>query len=224
MMKNSFKQTKGHKQLLVIFLILLSYGVSYAQFVPKKIIQFSGVVMTADSLLGIPFVTVYNKHDRRGTVSKEDGFFSFAALEGDTIIFHSLGFINASYIIPIGLPDVKFTAIQLMTRDDIYLDPIIVYPYPNLEQFKKDFVTSSFPTDQVEIAYKNLERQRMRELGESMAMDGGENTDYFMRKEAQRFYYAGQVAPQNIFNPLAWAKFIKAWKNGEFKRDKASTE
>ncbi len=212
------------KILFVCFLLLCNYRILQAQFVPKKIIQFSGIVMTTDSLLGIPFVTVYNKHDRRGTIAKEDGFFSFAAVEGDTIIFHSLGFINATYVIPTQLPDVKFTAIQLMTRNDIYLDPIIVYPYPNLEQFKKDFITSSFPTDQVEIAYRNLEKQRMRELGESMAMDGGENTDYFMRKEAQRFYYAGQVAPQNIFNPLAWAKFIKAWKNGEFKRKKVAEE
>ena len=210
---------------LICFLFLFSLAPAVmAQMLPKKIIQFSGIVMTADSLLGIPYATVFNKSDKRGCISKEDGFFSFAALEGDTIIFHSLGFLNATYIIPTGLSDVKFTAIQLMTRNEIYLDPIIVYPYPSIEQFKKDFVTAEYPTDQVEIAYKNLEKQRLRELGESLAMDGGENTDYFMRKEAQRFYYAGQVAPQNIFNPLAWAKFIKAWKDGEFKRQKPITE
>jgi len=28
----------------------------------------------------------------------------------------------------------------------------------------------------------------------------------------------GQVPPQNIFNPIAWAEFIQAWKRGDFKR------
>ncbi len=53
-----------------------------------------------------------------------------------------------------------------------------------------------------------------------MAMDGDENADYYMRQEAAEFYYDGQIPPMNIFNPFAWAQFIKAWKNGDFKKDK----
>jgi hypothetical protein len=31
-------------------------------------------------------------------------------------------------------------------------------------------------------------------------------------------YYAGGTPPINLFNPIAWAQFLQAWQNGEFKR------
>ena len=48
--------------------------------------------------------------------------------------------------------------------------------------------------------------------------DGREATNYYLRQGAAKAYYAGQAPPQNIFNPFAWAEFIKAWKNGDFKK------
>ena len=32
--------------------------------------------------------------------------------------------------------------------------------------------------------------------------------------------YDGQIKLQHIFDAMAWAKFIKAWKNGDFKKKK----
>ena len=64
----------------------------------------------------------------------------------------------------------------------------------------------------------------MREIGEAMAYDADENVDYYMRAEAQKFYYAGQAPPQNIFNLFAWVKFIEAWKRGDFKKRKKTYE
>ena len=48
--------------------------------------------------------------------------------------------------------------------------------------------------------------------------DAGEATALQMRNAATRASYAGQVPPQNLFNPAAWAEFIKAWKRGDYKR------
>jgi len=31
-------------------------------------------------------------------------------------------------------------------------------------------------------------------------------------------YFTAEEVPQNIFNPIAWAEFIEAWKRGDFKR------
>ena len=42
----------------------------------------------------------------------------------------------------------------------------------------------------------------------------------YLKSEAQKYYYAGQAPPQNIFNVFAWAQFIEAWKRGDFKRKK----
>lgn len=200
---------------------LLCIG-SRAQIFPGKIVQFSGIVMTSDSLIGIPYVAIFNKTDHRGTTSREDGYFSFVAREGDTVQFAALGFKSSTYYIPKGLEGDKYSAIQLMSREPYWLDTILVYPnfYPSREDFKRAFISVEVPLDQLEIARRNLDRDRMRELGESMAMDGQENSNYFIRKEAQRFYYAGQLPPQNIFNIMSWVKFFQAWKNGDFKRKK----
>ena len=31
-------------------------------------------------------------------------------------------------------------------------------------------------------------------------------------------YYAGQLPPNNLLNPIAWSKFIQQWKDGYFKK------
>jgi hypothetical protein len=40
-----------------------------------------------------------------------------------------------------------------------------------------------------------------------------------MEEYKSKLYYIGQLPPNNLLNPLAWAEFVKAWKNGDFKND-----
>jgi hypothetical protein len=39
-----------------------------------------------------------------------------------------------------------------------------------------------------------------------------------MKVYNDRLYWAGQLPPVSITNPLAWAQFFKALKNGDFKK------
>jgi hypothetical protein len=48
-------------------------------------------------------------------------------------------------------------------------------------------------------------------------MNGREANNYYFKQNQKKFYYNGQLPPQNIFNPFAWSEFIKAWKRGDFK-------
>jgi len=41
-----------------------------------------------------------------------------------------------------------------------------------------------------------------------------------MRHFQERLYYIGQTQPITVLNAFAWAEFIKAWKEGKFKRKK----
>jgi hypothetical protein len=50
-----------------------------------------GVVMTADSLQGIPSVSVVVKGQNRGTITNSQGVFSIVVLKGDQIEFTSVG-------------------------------------------------------------------------------------------------------------------------------------
>ncbi len=200
-------------------MVLFVFAHTQAQNNNKKIIQLSGLVVTTDSLVGIPFVAIFNKTDKRGVFSREDGFFSFVAREGDSILFTSVGYSPHIYVLPSNLDKDKLTIVQLMSRDNEYLDTIFILPRMSREEFRDRFVNGDYADDQIAIANKNLNKQRMSEIGEHMAMDGNENGDYFMKKEQQRFYYGRQV-PTTItqVNPLAWYKFIQAWRNGDFKK------
>jgi len=49
-------------------------------------------------------------------------------------------------------------------------------------------------------------------------MDGSMNYRNYMDQQVGRLYYRGQAQPIPLFNPFAWAEFVKAWKRGDFKR------
>jgi hypothetical protein len=195
--------------------ILLFQGFSFGQ---QRLVQLSGLVLTSDSLMGIPFATVLIKGTGRGTITDYQGFFSLVANKGDVIEFSCVGHKSQTVYIPDTLSKEKYSVIQLLTRDTIYLPETQIFPWPSKEQFKQAFLSLQVPDDDYERAKRNLERERLKELGQAMPMDANENIDYFFRKESYKYYYYGQIPPMNIFNPLAWAKFIEAWKNGDFKR------
>jgi len=50
--------------------------------------------------------------------------------------------------------------------------------------------------------------------------DGKEVVTRELAANAAEYYYEGQFKPQNIFNPLAWKRFVDAWRRGDFKNKK----
>ncbi len=208
--------------IFLVGLLAFSTNCSVAQNQDSKddnLVQFSGLVMTSDSLQGIPYTNIVVKNKNVGTSSNYKGFFSFVAEEGDTVQFSAIGFQDSKYVIPEDLDSKKYSVIQLMTPDTVYLPETIVNPWPTKEQFKQAFINADIPDDAIERAKKNLREEKLEKINDRMVMDAKENTEYYLREEAKKYYYAGQEPPMNIFNPFAWAKFIEAWKNGDFKND-----
>lgn len=166
----------------------------------------------------IPYVNIYIPGTGRGTVSDLNGFFSFVAKKGDEVRFSSVGFKSSTFVIPDTLSSYKYSMVKLMTTDTFFLDEAIIQPLPSRQMFDHYFVKADVPDDDLERARKNLEREAMREQMEKMGMDGAENSKYYLRQQAQKFYWAGQIPPMNIFSPIAWARFFEAWKRGDFKK------
>ncbi len=108
--------------------------------------------------------------------------------------------------------------IQVMATDTIYLSETVIYPWPTREQFKEAFLNLEIPDDDLEIARKNLDKAEIRKRTEIMDMDGSMNYKYYIDQKIYQLYYNGQTQPITILNPFAWAQFIKAWKEGKFKR------
>ncbi|MCB0806255.1 MAG: carboxypeptidase-like regulatory domain-containing protein [Bacteroidales bacterium] len=204
-----------------LFLLFISAAaISEAQEDENELVQFSGVVVTADSINPVPFTNILIKNSWRGTVADYYGYFSFVAYKQDTVIFSAIGFKKAEFVIPDTIRGDRYSLIQVMSSDTILLPQTVIYPWPSREEFVDAFLTFDVPDDDYERARKNLEGSKLRELAAKYPMDGGMNYKYSMQQHQDKLYYIGQTQPISILNPFAWAEFIKAWKDGKFKRKK----
>jgi len=205
--------------LYFLFFVFVFPVAVKAQFETYKdsVIQLYGVVMSADSLKALPSVSIVVKGRNQGTLTNEQGVFSIVVLKGDQIEFTSVGYKPKLVTIPKHLEGNQQSMIQLMVEDTVYLPATIIKKRPSREEFERDFVNTKVPDDQQEIARQNLSEANRRALMSVYPRDGREATNYYFKQNAQKYYSAGQLPPQNIFNPLAWAEFIKSWKRGDFK-------
>ena len=202
----------------LIFLFLFP-SIAKAQFETYKdsVVQLYGVVMTADSLKALPSASISVIGRNQGTISNDQGVFSIVVLKGDHIEFSSVGYKPKTVLIPKTIEGNQQSIIQLMVEDTVYLPATIIKKYPTREEFERDFVNANIPDDQIEIARRNVSAANRRVLMATLPRDGREASNLYLKQNAQKYYSAGQLPPQNIFNPLAWAEFIKSWKRGDFK-------
>ena len=209
---------KKFLQHIIFFSFLIPVAAS-AQFETYKdsVVQLYGVVMSADSLKGLPSVSIVVMGQNRGTITNEQGVFSIVVLKGDEVEFTSVGYKPKRVTIPKTLDGNQQSMIQLMIEDTVYLPATIIKKLPSREEFERDFASIQVPDDQQEIARQNVSESNRRALMSVYPRDGREANNYFLKQNAQKYYSAGQLPPQNIFNPLAWAEFIKSWKRGDFK-------
>jgi hypothetical protein len=209
-----------HKIALTsVFLSLLASGIGMAQTKSQSdLIQFSGVVVSNDSLQPIPFANVIIRRANRGTVTDYYGFFSFVAMKGDTIDFLYIGYKPTRFVIPDSLAESRYSLIQSLTRDTILLKEATVYPWPTKEEFKRAFLELQLPDDDMKRAQRNIDLAQRRDVQSTVPDDGRLNYIYAQQERQTRLYSAGQYPVNNLLNPLAWASFIKAWKDGTFKR------
>lgn len=209
------------KRLLAILVFSFALlGKAQAQFetVRDSVVQLYGIVMTADSLMGIPAVSVTVKGSNRGTMTNAQGVFSIVVLKGDEVEFTHVSYKPKTVAIPKTLEGNQHSVVQLMVQDTVYLPATIIRPRPTPQQFERDFVNTPVPDDDIEIARQNNSAAKRRALMAVTPADGGAATAMQFRNMANRASYAGQVPPMNIFNPAAWNEFIKSWKRGDFKR------
>jgi len=206
------------KKLVFLLLVLAGFEAFSQNVGSDNLVQFSGVVVAGDSLEPIPFTSIMIRNKFHGTVSDIYGFFSFVARMKDTVEFSAIGFRRAIFVIPDTITDYRCSLIQILRTDTIRLPEVVVFPWPTKEQFKEAFINLRVPNDDLARAERNLNKSEMNYLAATMAMDGSMNFRQAMSES--RLYYAGQVPPSNWLNPVAWARFVQAWQNGEFKNNK----
>ena len=174
------------KKFIIPFLVLMFAfpAISTAQFETYKdsVIQLYGVVMTADSLMGLPAVSIIVKGRHQGTVTNDQGVFSIVVLKGDNIEFTSVGYKPLSVHIPSNIEGNQLSMLQLLVQDTVYLPATIIVKYPTRPEFERDFVNLEIPDDNEEVARKNLSEANRRALMAVYPQDGREAGNYFLKQ------------------------------------------
>lgn len=207
------------KQYTILIFIVLGFSQStFSQVSNQGLVQFSGVVVTGDSLSPVPYASIIVRSSYRGTISDYGGFFSFVAEMGDTIDFSAVGFKKSSFVIPDTLQTDRYSLIKIMSADTLLLKEAVIYPWPTKEQFRQAFLDLRVPDDDLERARRNMALQEMRELMITLPMDGSGNYKSLLLERQTKVYSNGQYPSLSLLNPIAWAQFIDAWQRGDFKR------
>ncbi len=209
------------KNIFIIFLFFLSVSlIAQQKNTEEKFIQISGVVVDADSLKPVPFVSIIIKGTKRGTITDYYGFFTLVASPGDELQFFSLNHKNGVYKLDDTLQLTHYYIIHTLIKDTIQLPTVSVYPWPSKEEFKKAFLELDLSETDYDRAAKNLDRKELSYNERNYKVDAKESYQYLLQQQLTKMYSLGQYPTINLLNPIAWAQFIDAWRKGKFKSQK----
>ncbi|MEX2484888.1 MAG: hypothetical protein WED10_10025 [Brumimicrobium sp.] len=206
--------------ILISFLFLLN-TITFGQkdSNDKKLVQFSGVLVTSDSLDQVSYASVIDKTTGKGTMSDYYGYFSFVTRPGDTILFNAFGFKPNSYIVPDTLTEDRYSIIHLMVPDTMILPEVDVYPWPSREDFARAFVEMEPYDDALRRAQRQLSGESLAFAAAKVPTDGALSYNWETQQQKTRIYTQGQTPVNNLLNPAAWSRFIESWRDGDFQRE-----
>lgn len=208
--------------LLTAAALLLAPGRAQAQG-QRRVVQFTGIVATGDSLLGVPGAAVFVPKAGRGTATNAYGYFSLPVLAGDSIVIRSLGYRNQYVIIPPDYPRQSYSVIVQLKEDATVLPEIRIFPYATEKEFKQAFLALKLPKERGSAAADNLNEQVMRRIFNNAPVTSmGAYRQTLQNQQLDQQRRMG-VAPNPytnnpLLNPFSWLQLIKQVKNGEFKK------
>lgn len=194
-----------------IFIVLICF-----QLHANEVIQFHGLVLDDSTDEPLEFVNIILNH-KKGTISDRFGRFSFLVHRQDTVIFSSMGFKRDTVIIPDTLKEPFYQAEVALRRDTIAIDSVVILPWKNYKEFKEAFLELDLPNDDLERARKNIALIKTQ-----MKLEGEPNPeisfDNMMKKQYHETFTYGEIYPYiSLLDPIAWAKFFKALREGDFR-------
>ncbi len=195
-------------------LFVLIVFTSKAQVTPNKEtnpINLSGVTLDAENMEPVPYTYILMDDGKRGTVADNSGYFSFLAYPGDTIVFRSVGYQNRMFIIPEILNGNSYSMIELMIRDNVILDEVIVYPLPDIDVFAKTIMETNPTSKQIE----DISRFK-RDMNDLIEREYQKDKYYYDQWRYAKLYDMTGIVPANNFlNPITWSNFIRDWKENQ---------
>jgi hypothetical protein len=201
------------KRLLIIITIFVSFWELQAQ--EKELIQYTGRVFN-EFLQPLPYAHIIIENRDLGTITDNDGKFSFIVQPNDTVAFSSMGYKKALIIIPDTLDSKFYTRDVLLASDTFMIAEVEVYQWKDYEEFKEAFLNLELPEDDLDRARRNIAmiKEQLKINDDPLP---SANFDYMMDRNTWKSFNRGTYPTYQIFNVLAWQKFFQALKNGDFK-------
>jgi CarboxypepD_reg-like domain len=190
-----------------------------------EIIEVSGVIVTRNDrgkLEQIPYATILALGTSRGTYANYDGMFSLVIKKGQTLKFSAIGFETVEMTVPKDQPDISQSVVIELQMQAAELNQVVVMPWPNRDNLRAEFLALN-PNEALQMqeeARRNLQEQQLMAMQQTFRMDSKDAATYYLQKQARDFSYMGQLPPQAIFDPLAWARFAREQKVKKEKKQK----
>jgi len=221
-----FLKAAGFLKLLVCSLFFLFSGLTATEVKAQgkpKVVQFSGIVATGDSLYGVPGVTVYVPKAGRGTITNDYGYFSLAVLAGDSVVVRAVGYQHLTIKIPRDYDKQSYSVVLELKEDMNVLPEVRVWPYPTEKDFKQSFMNLKLPTKDLTGPERSLNEKLMAQIFNNTPVSASANFQNTMNMQQLQYDRNRGIAPNQytnnpLLNPLSWFKFINQVKNGDLKR------
>jgi hypothetical protein len=158
-----------------------------------------------------PFLNIFIKGTNRVAYTNYDGMFAVVVKKGQTIQFSGLGFGTREITVPKDYPSNRMAITVEMMLEEINLDAISVFPWPNRNNLTAEFLAmqSNSSLQMQAVAEQNLKEKNLRALQNLYAMDSKASATYYLQQQARTYSSMGQVPQTPIFDAMAWARYLK---------------
>ena len=171
-----------------------------------SLVNLSGVVISTDSIVSLPYVSIFVNKLPKGTISDSYGFFSLQVHPTDTLTFTAVGYKTAQFIVPDYLIGQQYSVVQGMIRDTIVLREVTVYSMPTTSEFMESFSDNKLG---FESRIDSMQTELQDVLQEDIIL--GKYQPINMNDGITRMYSVewGLVPPNNFLNPIRWTRFVR---------------
>ncbi|MBW4890370.1 carboxypeptidase-like regulatory domain-containing protein [Mucilaginibacter sp. HMF5004] len=210
------------RRLLFILMMLTTASVFAQQKAERPLVQFSGVVINADSSGVVPYVTITNlSYGKQINLANYKGYFSFVAHEQDTIRFTSIGYASATVVIPARLTEKSYTVQIKLSAAITHLPQVRIFPWATTDEFHKDLLSMKIADDDLEIARKNLSGASIAALNKTLPYDGQDKQGLNFQDQHNNVLNSHSIT-NPLLNPFAWGALIKEIMAGDKSRGVSS--
>ncbi|MCX6333172.1 MAG: carboxypeptidase-like regulatory domain-containing protein [Bacteroidia bacterium] len=205
-----------NKFLYTAFLLLLPLIPLKSQLIGyEKFVQLSGII-TDKSYRPVQGVAVISKKLHRAAISENTGIYSITSTPGDTIFFRAIGFKRYHTVIPENYQARHCTVDIVLETDTIMISEVKILPWKTYTEFLAEVTKEKPPDPKIEYMNENLASIYVaisNDIGVGISPEAG-----FRYATEQNFIAMTNrnmaVPYNNLFNPLAWVKFINGAKHG----------